>query len=258
MPLVTTMVAVFPLAPPLITYPNKYSGNPAHISSYDRFTELFHHIFHHVPEGKELGKQLLSVTQGNCSTAEYTLDFRTLAAGSGLNETALKTAYHQGLDPGLSQPSNVNDKKKSGLCFYCGSDQQEVSKCPTSSINTEGVGSHQSMTTYGESLRRCFYPSVWLTLVQLEMSLNTHRRKSQALSSTSPETEEIILPESCVVGALTLDLDREIARANQLQSTESCTKGKTSVPLSLWIKLSTWACTSPGTTNMLTDIHQVI
>ncbi len=42
--------------------------------------------------------QLLRLRQGSFSTHEYTVKFHTLAATCGLNESALLSAYRQGLD----------------------------------------------------------------------------------------------------------------------------------------------------------------
>lgn len=42
-----------------------WSQGGEQISSYDQFIELFCHVFDHAPEGKVIGEQLLSVTQGN-------------------------------------------------------------------------------------------------------------------------------------------------------------------------------------------------
>lgn len=55
-------------------------------------------VFNHAPEGKEVSERLLEVKQGNHRMVEYRLDFRTLAAESGWNKTALKAIFHQGLN----------------------------------------------------------------------------------------------------------------------------------------------------------------
>ncbi|KAL0165770.1 hypothetical protein M9458_037614, partial [Cirrhinus mrigala] len=45
--------------------------------------------------------QLFRLQQGTASVNDYTLHFRTLAAASGWNETALLGAYRQGLNPDI-------------------------------------------------------------------------------------------------------------------------------------------------------------
>lgn len=58
-------------------------------------------MFDHPSEGKETEDQLVTLKQGNLSTAEYGLRFHTLATGSGWNELALKIVYRQGLNEEL-------------------------------------------------------------------------------------------------------------------------------------------------------------
>lgn len=69
------------------------------MTSYQHFVELFHQVFIHSLEEVEISKQLLAVKQGRRRVVEYALEFCMLAAGSGWNETALKAAFHQGLNP---------------------------------------------------------------------------------------------------------------------------------------------------------------
>lgn len=56
-------------------------------------------VFDHAPEGKEIDELLLAMKQGERSAAEYALEFHTFATGSGWNESALKAAFCQGLNP---------------------------------------------------------------------------------------------------------------------------------------------------------------
>lgn len=46
-----------------------------------------------------LQDQLINLRQGKETVSDYTVQFRTLVAASGWNETALLFAYCQGLDP---------------------------------------------------------------------------------------------------------------------------------------------------------------
>ncbi|KAI4879506.1 hypothetical protein NFI96_030061 [Prochilodus magdalenae] len=66
--------------------------------TYTDFIRDFRAVFDHPDEGRETGDQLFQLQQGSGSVAQYALAFRTIAAGSGWNETALRTAYRNGLN----------------------------------------------------------------------------------------------------------------------------------------------------------------
>lgn len=68
------------------------------IASYNHFIQLFRRVFDHSPEGKEVSGRLLTLNQGSRRAAEHALDFRTIAAESGWNESALKAVFRQGLN----------------------------------------------------------------------------------------------------------------------------------------------------------------
>ncbi|KAL7839877.1 hypothetical protein SRHO_G00265350 [Serrasalmus rhombeus] len=67
------------------------------LQSESRFLSQFKAVFAHSPTGKEVGSQICDLKQGTRSAADYALDFRTLAAGSGWSEPALKTMFMRGL-----------------------------------------------------------------------------------------------------------------------------------------------------------------
>ncbi|KAI4878439.1 hypothetical protein NFI96_034385 [Prochilodus magdalenae] len=54
-------------------------------------------VFDHPMAGKDIGSLLCEIKQGNRSAAEYALEFRTLATGSGWSNPALRTVYKRGL-----------------------------------------------------------------------------------------------------------------------------------------------------------------
>ncbi|KAI4886623.1 hypothetical protein NFI96_012745, partial [Prochilodus magdalenae] len=54
-------------------------------------------VFDHPMAGKDIGSLLCEIKQGNRSAAEYALEFRTLATGSGWSNPALHTVYKRGL-----------------------------------------------------------------------------------------------------------------------------------------------------------------
>ncbi|KAL0151536.1 hypothetical protein M9458_053188 [Cirrhinus mrigala] len=74
------------------------SDNPI-IHSYEQFTSHFSEVFSTTIGQLSTSDQLFRLQQGNSTIHQYTLHFRTLAAASGWNETALLGAYRQGLNP---------------------------------------------------------------------------------------------------------------------------------------------------------------
>ena len=58
---------------------------------------LFSETFDHTVNGADAAGRLHGITQGARSAAEYTLEFRTLAADSGWDNNALRSAYKRGL-----------------------------------------------------------------------------------------------------------------------------------------------------------------
>lgn len=68
------------------------------VSNYKQFLNMFQRVFDHTPDGKEVSERLLTLRQGPRRAAEYALKFRTLAAESGWNDSALRTVYRQGLN----------------------------------------------------------------------------------------------------------------------------------------------------------------
>lgn len=63
---------------------------------------LFRRLFDH--EGKEVGEELLTISQGPCCVAEYALEFWTIAARSEWNEPALKMQW---IKPGSINGANL-------------------------------------------------------------------------------------------------------------------------------------------------------
>lgn len=62
------------------------------------FLGHFRVVFAQAPNALSVHDQLFHFRQGDSSLTEYALKFRTLAANSGWNETALITAYRHGLN----------------------------------------------------------------------------------------------------------------------------------------------------------------
>ena len=61
--------------------------------SYPEFTEEMKKVFHHPVSGRDATKRLLSLRQGSRSVAEYSVEFRTLAAEAEWNDTALQGVF---------------------------------------------------------------------------------------------------------------------------------------------------------------------
>lgn len=74
---------------------------------------MFRPVFDHVPKGKEASELILSICKGNHQAATYALEFRTLAAESSWNESALKTVLQLGLDDNICTEMACHDDKVS-------------------------------------------------------------------------------------------------------------------------------------------------
>lgn len=59
-------------------------------SSYANFVAEMRKVFDHAVKGKDISQRLLSLNQGARSVAEYSVEFRTLAAESGWNDESLQ------------------------------------------------------------------------------------------------------------------------------------------------------------------------
>jgi len=71
------------------------------ISSIQSFISHFKEVFSRSDGEISAGEQLYHLSQGNMSTQEYALRFRSLAAASGWNERSLLITYRLGLNPQL-------------------------------------------------------------------------------------------------------------------------------------------------------------
>ncbi|KAL0153251.1 hypothetical protein M9458_051426 [Cirrhinus mrigala] len=84
------------------------SDNPI-IHSYEQFTSHFSEVFSTTTDQLSTSDQLFRLQQGNSTIHQYTLHFRTLAAASGWNKTALLGAYRQGLNPQIRSAMALYD-----------------------------------------------------------------------------------------------------------------------------------------------------
>ncbi|KAI5624965.1 hypothetical protein C0J50_15441 [Silurus asotus] len=81
------------------------------VNVYAPFTAHFLEVFSAAPGVLTTADQLLSLRQGDDTISDYSLRFRTLAASSGWNESALLGVYRQGLSPEIRQAMAVYDDK---------------------------------------------------------------------------------------------------------------------------------------------------
>ncbi|KAI5606732.1 hypothetical protein C0J50_7543 [Silurus asotus] len=81
------------------------------VNAYAPFTAHFLEVFSAASGVLTTADQLLSLHQGDDTITDYSLCFRTLAASSGWNESALLGVYRQGLSPEIRQAMAVYDDK---------------------------------------------------------------------------------------------------------------------------------------------------
>uniref|UniRef100_A0A673JX42 DUF4939 domain-containing protein n=1 Tax=Sinocyclocheilus rhinocerous TaxID=307959 RepID=A0A673JX42_9TELE len=67
-------------------------------NSVTYFIQQLREVFEYPHGGKDVSTQLINLTQGNRSAAEFAIEFRTLAAQSGWNDVALKAMFHKSLN----------------------------------------------------------------------------------------------------------------------------------------------------------------
>lgn len=63
---------------------------------YSSFTDEMKRVFDHPVQGRDASYRLTAICQGSQSVADYTIEFRTLAAESGCNDMALQGAFYRG------------------------------------------------------------------------------------------------------------------------------------------------------------------
>lgn len=70
-------------------------------SNYKEFVKELKKVFDHSVQGREASKRLLNLHQGTQSVAEYSVEFRTLAAEAGWDNVALQSVFVNGLSEQL-------------------------------------------------------------------------------------------------------------------------------------------------------------
>ena len=66
-------------------------------TNYEAFIQEFRLVFEHPVDGTDAASRLHGIRQGTRSVADYTVEFRILAAESGWGDVALLSAYRRGL-----------------------------------------------------------------------------------------------------------------------------------------------------------------
>jgi len=90
-------------------------GNPALTNDFSLFKREFQAVFNHPVDGKDAASRLLVIRQGSRTVAQYTLEFRILAAESRWEANALLCVYRKGLSDAIKDlivrdsPETLND-----------------------------------------------------------------------------------------------------------------------------------------------------
>ena len=79
----------------------EWARNSPLCNSFALFSKTFTQIFQHVTPGREAARMLVHLRQGRRRVADYAIEFRTVAAESGWNQTALMDAFLCGLSSAL-------------------------------------------------------------------------------------------------------------------------------------------------------------
>uniref|UniRef100_A0A8D0CYT6 Gypsy retrotransposon integrase-like protein 1 n=1 Tax=Sander lucioperca TaxID=283035 RepID=A0A8D0CYT6_SANLU len=80
----------------------EWARNSPLCDSFAHFSQTFTQIFQHVTPGREAARMLVNLRQGRRRVADYAIEFRTVAAESGWNQTALMDAFLCGLSSALN------------------------------------------------------------------------------------------------------------------------------------------------------------
>ncbi len=78
--------------------------------TFDSFLHHFREVFEHPAEGRGAGEQLLALSQGRRTAADYALSFRTLAAQTTWVEDTLKLLFRRGLNTELQSELACRDE----------------------------------------------------------------------------------------------------------------------------------------------------
>uniref|UniRef100_A0A3B5QH33 CCHC-type domain-containing protein n=1 Tax=Xiphophorus maculatus TaxID=8083 RepID=A0A3B5QH33_XIPMA len=88
------------------------STTPLTSLTFKQFTDELSTVFDHPDHVGDASKRLLKLRQGSRSAAEFSVEFRTLAADTKWNDEALKGVYYQALTEALKDGLSVSDEAK--------------------------------------------------------------------------------------------------------------------------------------------------
>ena len=77
--------------------------------SFDTFISEMKKVFDHPVRGRDASRRLLSLRQGSRSVAEFSVEFRTVAADSGWNNESLQDVFLQGLNEAIKDELAARD-----------------------------------------------------------------------------------------------------------------------------------------------------
>lgn len=83
------------------------------LSSYQCFSDEMRRVFDHPVRGKDVASRLLSLRQGSRSVAEFAIDFRTIAQGSGWSDASLQGVFLRGLNNPVREELALRDDSES-------------------------------------------------------------------------------------------------------------------------------------------------
>ncbi|KAK7887257.1 hypothetical protein WMY93_026878 [Mugilogobius chulae] len=90
-----------------------WENNPLIRDNFEMFKAELKKVFDHPVQGKEASKRLLTVNQGSRSVADYSVEFRTLAAEANWDDMALQTVFVNGLTEQLKDELALKDESDS-------------------------------------------------------------------------------------------------------------------------------------------------
>ena len=88
------------------------NNNPLLCSDFQGFSVEMKRVFDHPVKGREAAIQLLSLRQSSDSVAQFSVNFRILAADSGWDQAALKAVFLKGLSEEIKDELAVRDETK--------------------------------------------------------------------------------------------------------------------------------------------------
>lgn len=89
-----------------------WESQPSYCQSYTAFEKEFKKVFNHPVSGQEASKRLLTLRQGPRSAADFAIEFRTIAAGSGWNDEALRVCFLGGLAESIQDEMATREPAK--------------------------------------------------------------------------------------------------------------------------------------------------